>query len=166
MAYKLCRVHRHGGNRCKTIVGAKLNNQSVLTAWPKIKRLMRARLFLPDYRRLCTNRTKIVDKDPELSMGIQRNFIGWTHDQTIYSKPKDSRLQDILGVLQVELFMTLHTVWTLLEAVNFAIKIEIDATGSPTTLWMPSLVPPTNVVDQQLNVRPIDAINQQTTKEH
>lgn len=119
-------------------------------AWPKMKRLMRW---------FCTNSIRIVDKEPELSMSIRRNFITWTH-KTSYTKLKDSRLQGILGGFRVAIQdkVTLLTVWTLPEVFNLAIKIEMQlAHPSPQTpspcaahqSYRPTTQQPTDVVSQQ-----------------
>ncbi|KAG7961926.1 hypothetical protein I3843_09G040300 [Carya illinoinensis] len=92
--------------------------------WPKMKRLMRAQFLPPNYEQLLY---QTINEYTEESYHL--NF------QNNLSETKGQQVARYIGGLRVAIQdkVTLHTVWTLSEAVNLAMKIELQLTRPPAS---------------------------------
>ncbi|XP_035547276.1 uncharacterized protein LOC108991242 [Juglans regia] len=101
--------------------------------WHKMKRLMRARFLPPDYEQL------LYQQYQNCRQGI-RSINEYTEEfyrlnsRNNLSETEGQQVARYIGGLRITIQdkVTLHTVWTLSEAVNLAMKIELQLSRPPT----------------------------------
>lgn len=100
--------------------------KQIVLAWPKMKRLMRARFLPPDYEQILYLQYKSCRKGMRTVRDYTEEFYRLNSCSNL-SEIEGQQVARFVGGLRLEIQdkVSLHTVSTLSKAVNLALKIDL-----------------------------------------
>ncbi|XP_041004080.1 uncharacterized protein LOC121249434 [Juglans microcarpa x Juglans regia] len=153
VAYKL-----HGGASAwweQMQNNSRRQGKQPVRVWPKMKQLMRARFLPPDYEQILYQQYQNYKQGARTMSDYTKEFYRLNARNNL-SETEGQQIARYTGGLRMAIQdkVALHTAWSLSEAVNLAMKIEMQLARPPLRIQNPPQAKPVTQPSQPNDTRP------------